>query len=97
MNFPPDVVAAIVRHMNDDHAAESLIICRALGGHTQATAAFMTDVDAEGIEFSTTVDGIATPVRIPFSHPLTERAQVRAEVSRLYHEAQAVLDNEPQP
>lgn len=30
--FGDDVVEQIKRHMNDDHAADCLTICRALGG-----------------------------------------------------------------
>ena len=90
--FSDDVIAAIARHMNDDHAAESVVICRVLGGQPAATAATMTGMDADGIEFDATVDDAVVPVRIPFGHRLTERAEVRVEVTRLYHEAQAVLD-----
>ncbi|WP_117214495.1 biliverdin-producing heme oxygenase [Allorhizocola rhizosphaerae] len=85
--FTADVVAQIMRHMNDDHAADSLLICRVLGGVPDATAARMSGMDAEGIEFVADVSGTTQQIRIPFSQRLTERAQVRAEVTRLYHEA----------
>ncbi|MEO3875619.1 DUF2470 domain-containing protein [Nonomuraea sp. B12E4] len=82
--FTPDVVAAIKRHMNDDHAEDSLIIVRALGGRPAATSAVTSDVDAEAIEF--TVDD-GERVRVPWGERLTERAQVRGAVVRLYREA----------
>ncbi|GAA5085461.1 putative heme iron utilization protein [Thermocatellispora tengchongensis] len=89
--FPPDAVDAIKRHMNDDHADDALLIVRALGGQAEATAARTTGVDAEGIDFAATVGGREVPVRVPWGMTLTERAQVRREVVRLYREACAVL------
>jgi len=86
--FPPDVVAAILRHMNDDHAADSLAIVRAHGGPPDAVAARMTGLDATGGDFAATLPGGGEAVvRIPWSRTLTERAEVRAEVVRLYQEA----------
>lgn len=88
MVFTPDVVTAILRHMNDDHAADSLAIVRAHGGPPDAVAARMTGLDATGGDFTAALPGGAeVPVRIPWSHPLTERAEVRTEVVRLYEEA----------
>ena len=89
--FTPDVVAAILAHMNDDHAADSLLIVRA-NGRPDAVVARMTGLDATGGDFTATLpDGGATAVRVPWSARLTERGQVRAEVVRLYGEARARL------
>jgi heme oxygenase (biliverdin-producing, ferredoxin) len=100
--FTPEVVGAITRHMNEDHAADSLLIVRMIGGLPEATAAVMTGLDATGADFACWVDervagqadghadgqaGQPLVVRIPWSERLTERAQVRAEVVRLYGEA----------
>ncbi|MGW0434764.1 DUF2470 domain-containing protein [Micromonospora sp. NPDC003197] len=93
--FPPEVVAQISRHMNDDHAADSLLICRALGGQPTASAARMSGLDTEGIDFTAVVDGVEVPVRVPFGQPITERPQVRQEVVRMYQQACAVLGVEP--
>jgi heme oxygenase len=87
--FPPEVVAQIMRHMNEDHAADSLRIVRALGGQPGAAAARMTGMDAEGIEFAADVAGGAVPVRIPFSRRLSKRVEVRQEVVRMHREATA--------
>ncbi|MEV4562199.1 DUF2470 domain-containing protein [Nonomuraea sp. NPDC049419] len=82
--FTPDVVEAIKRHMNDDHAEDGLLIVRALGGRPDAGTAVTSDVDAEAITF--TIDG-GERVRVPWGETLTERAQVRKAVVRLYREA----------
>jgi putative heme iron utilization protein len=93
--FPPEVVAQITRHMNDDHAEDNVLIVRGLGGVDAATAARMSGMDADGMEFAAAVDGVEVPVRIPFATRLTERQQVRAEAVRMYREACAALGLEP--
>lgn len=93
--FSPEVVAAIARHMNDDHVEDNVTICRGLGGQPGTTAATMTGMTPDGIEFAATVDGTATPVVIPWSEPITERAQVRMEVVRMHTEAAAALGLPP--
>jgi putative heme iron utilization protein len=93
--FSPEVVAAIRRHMNDDHADDNVTICRGLGGRPGTTAATMTGMGPDGIEFEATVDGAPTSVVIPWAEPITERAQVRSEVVRMHTEAAAALGLPP--
>jgi putative heme iron utilization protein len=95
--FPAEVVAQIARHMNDDHAEDNVLIVRGLGGAMRATAARMSGMDADGMDFEAAIDGIAVPVRIPFPGRLTERRQVRAEAVRMYREACEVLGVQPRP
>jgi putative heme iron utilization protein len=95
--FTSDVVAAVRRHMNDDHVEDSLLICRALGGVPKATAAEMVGMDAEGIDFVATVAGHPTPVRLAWSQRLSDRAQVRPEVIGMYREACEALGVAPRP
>ncbi len=93
--FPPEVVTQIARHMNDDHAADNALIVRALGGMPSATAARVSGLDADAMEFAAVVDDIEVPVRIPFAERLTERRQVRAEAVRMYRDACAALGVDP--
>jgi putative heme iron utilization protein len=93
--FPPDAVAQIAAHMNGDHADDNVLIVRALGGMPDATAARMSGLDADAMEFAAVVDGIEVPVRIPFAERLTERSQVRSEAARMYREACAALGLTP--
>jgi putative heme iron utilization protein len=95
MTFTPEVVAQIARHMNDDHAGDNVLIVRGLGGIAAASAARMSGLDQDGMDFEATVDGIAVPVRIPFSERLTERRQVRGEAVRMYQQACAALGVTP--
>ena len=71
--FPPEVVAQIARHMNDDHADDNVLIVRGLGGAHAATAARMAGMDPDGIDFAAAVNGVEVPIRIPFRERITER------------------------
>jgi putative heme iron utilization protein len=93
--FPPEVVAQIAQHMNDDHADDNVLIVRGLGGARAATAARMADMDADGMDFAAAVNGVEVPIRIPFRERLTERRQVRAEAVRMYQDACAALGVDP--
>ena len=90
-----DVVAGVSAHMNGDHADDCVVIAKALGGRPSTTAARMTGMDEAGIELLATDDEGDHVLRIPFSEPLAERAQVRAEVARMYHESAAALGLPP--
>ncbi|GLU46001.1 DUF2470 domain-containing protein [Nocardiopsis ansamitocini] len=85
--FAPEVVRAVIAHMNDDHPEDTLLIVRALGGLPDATAARMTGLDGTVGVYAGTVDGDETTVQIPWSEPITERAQIRTEVVGLYEQA----------
>ena len=99
--FSADVVAAIARHMNDDHAEDNVTICRGLGGQPGTTAATMTGMTPDGIVFAATVEGAdhgqtdQVDVLVPWAEPITERAQVRAEVVRMHTEASTALGLPP--
>ncbi|MFG1607483.1 DUF2470 domain-containing protein [Actinoplanes sp. NPDC049265] len=93
--FPPEVVEQIAHHMNGDHADDNVLIVRGLGGADNATAARMSGMDADGMDFLAAVGGIEVPIRIPFSARLTERRQVRAEAVRMYQEACSALGIPP--
>jgi heme oxygenase len=89
--FEPKVIAAICHHMNADHAADTLVICQGVGGQRGAEAARMTGFDGDGADFAALVDGVEVPVRIRWAVPLSERAEVRPEIVRLFTESKASL------
>lgn len=87
-----DVVDAVTRHMNGDHAVDNVTICRGVGGRPDTEAAAMTGMDTTAMEFlATTADGDAV-VRVPFSSPLRDRAQIRDEAARMVRESEAMLE-----
>lgn len=98
VTFPPDVVAAVCRHMLEDHADDALLICRTLGSVPDAVVATAVDVDGAGMRFATTgADGSSAEVVVPFAEPVTERPQVRAAVVELYERACAAAGLAPRP
>lgn len=86
----PDVVDAVVAHMNGDHVDDNAVICRGVGGHPEATGARMVGLDREAAEFEAETPGGPVIVRIPFAEPLADRAQIRAEVARMFHDSVAM-------
>jgi putative heme iron utilization protein len=95
VDFPPEAVAGVMRHMNGDHAEDCLIICRGLGAVPAATAARMTGFDADAISFVATVEGVEAPVRVPWAQRVASRPEVRTAVVQLYRDACAALGIEP--
>lgn len=85
--FASDAVAAILAHMNGDHADDNLTIVRAFGA-SAATAARMTGLDGEAGLWEATVDAAPVPVRVPWPQgPIAERPAVRRAVVDVYREA----------
>ncbi|THV42297.1 biliverdin-producing heme oxygenase [Glycomyces buryatensis] len=89
--FSDDVIAAICKHMNTDHASDTLVMCQGAGDRPEATEASMTGLDAHGGDYVVVVDGEAETIRIPWARKLSERAEVRPEVVRIFTESQAQL------
>ncbi len=58
--------------MNDDHADAVVIYAKAFGGVTDASAAEMLSIDAQGMDLTAQVNGETVPVRIQFDHVLTD-------------------------
>lgn len=98
--FEPDVVTAILRHMNGDHTDDNLLIARAFAtaSDLEITKAEMTDLDGYGGVWQITRAGIPEELRIPWpSGEISERAAVRREVVALYDAACEKLGIEPRP
>jgi hypothetical protein len=51
----------------------------------------MTGLDGEGGEYAVVVDGAEETIRIPWSRPISERPEIRAEVVRLFEESRELL------
>jgi len=94
--FAPEVVDAVLAHMNDDHTDDALLIVRAFG-LPEAESATMTGLDGEAGVFTAVLDGVATELRVPWSEPITERPEIRREVVVLYERACEALGLEPRP
>ncbi len=87
--FTPDIVEAVLKHMNTDHGGHSLEIVQTLGHQPDATAVELTALDPTAAVFTATVAGHPVEVRIHWSEPITDRPQFRTEFARMAHEAEA--------
>ncbi|MEW2463189.1 MULTISPECIES: DUF2470 domain-containing protein [Microbacterium] len=99
-DFAPDVIAAVLRHMNGDHTDDNLLIARAFAepADQEPTASVMTGFDGEAGVWEVTRGGSTSTLRVPWpGGPITERPEVRREVVALYDAACARLGVEPRP
>ena len=93
--FSDEAVAAICRHMNDDHTADTLVICRAFGAWESVDAARLESLGPNGLEFTVDSGGAQHTLSLPWLDEVTDRAQVRAEIVARFHEAQVRLGENP--
>lgn len=95
--FSPDIIDAILRHMNGDHTDDNLLIARAFVDPA-AEASTMTGLDGDGGRWDVTVADTTNSATVPWpAGPITERAEVRREIVALYDGACAVLGVQPRP
>src|SRR5690606_40245439 len=88
----PEAIAAIVAHMNGDHADDNVVICWGAGGRADVERAELVDLDERSLTFEIeTTAGATEALTVPFRSPVTERAQVRIAVVELFDESAAQL------
>lgn len=75
--FAPEVIEAICRHMNDDHRADSLDICRSLGGFPDARQARLGSISPSGAVFEVLLDEGVGIAHVPWEVEIRTRADVR--------------------
>lgn len=98
--FAPDVITAVLHHMNDDHEDDSILIARAFSpaASGDVTAAVMTGFDGDGGTWQVWQGADAVELRVPWpSGPIDDRPSVRREIVALYDAACARLGVEPRP
>ena len=69
--------AAILAHMNEDHADAMAALCRAFSRATDAEAVAMTGIDRYGFEMSAATAAGRRPVRLAFPQPVATPDQAR--------------------
>jgi putative heme iron utilization protein len=73
----PDAVAAMIAHMNDDHADSVLGYVHRFAALPAATSARLVGLETTHMLIEATIDGSAESVRIPFDHSLRDAADAR--------------------
>ena len=94
--FAPEVVDAVLRHMNGDHVDDNLLIARAFADPA-AIAASMTGLDEQGGIWRYSAGGAEQDLRLPWSTEIAERSEIRREIVVLYDTACERLGVEPRP
>ncbi len=88
--FSQDIIDAVMKHMNDDHTDDSLVIVRAFA-EPLAEEARMSGLDGEAGFWSVRVGEKTRTVRVAWPEPVTERAQIRRAVVVLHADACTAL------
>jgi len=95
--FSPDVVDAVLHHMNDDHIEDNVLIVKAFSGRDVRDAT-MQDLDENGGVWRYSFEGEEQELHIPWpAGTIAERADIRREVVALYDAACTKLGVEPRP
>lgn len=97
--FDAPIVAAVLHHMNDDHADDNMLIARAFSSDADAiTASVMTGFDGDGGDWQVTRGDAVDTLRVPWpGGPISERPEVRREIVALYDAACERLGVTPRP
>ncbi|BBD57953.1 hypothetical protein NIES2109_07210 [Nostoc sp. HK-01] len=90
--FSPEISSRICTHMNEDHAEAVLLYAKAFASVTEATAAQMLSIDAQGMDLSAQVNGEMTPVRIQFDHVLADAEDAHQTLIAMVRQARVTGD-----
>lgn len=94
--FSPDVIEAVLAHMNSDHNDDNVLISRAFGD-PDATSATMITLDESGGTWLFDTPRRQELLTVPWSTTISERAEIRREIVHLYDVACEKLGIEPRP
>lgn len=97
--FEAPVVAAVLRHMNGDHADDNVLIARAFtDDRGEVTSARMIGFDGDGGVWEVSRATEVFELRVPWpGGPIDDRPAVRREVVAIYDAACARLGIDPRP
>ena len=90
-DFPPDVAAGIVEHMNDDHADAVLAIARAQGGVPDATSARLLGITPRALEIEVSRAGGESHTVVAMEPPVAPLDTVRMRLVQMTREARQAL------
>jgi len=90
-DFSTDISSRICNHMNDDHADAVVLYAKAFGGVTDASAAKMLSIDAQGMDLTAQVNGEAVSVRIQFDHVLADAEDAHQSLIAMVKQARVKI------
>jgi putative heme iron utilization protein len=83
--------AAMIAHMNADHADALVLYCKAFSKATDITSASMTGIDQYGFEMSASTPQGPRPVRLAFARAVGSPEEARAALIAMLAEARGTL------
>ena len=92
--FGEDVVTSICGYMNANQADNNLLIVQVLGRERDATAAKLIGFDEHAAFFGATVLEGELEVRLPWSHELSQRAEIAQQLFAMVDQAMAAFEPE---
>jgi len=90
-DFSAEISSRICKHMNDDHADAVVLYAKAFGGVTDANAAKMLSIDAQGMDLTAQVNGEAVSVRIQFDHVLADAEDAHQSLIAMVKQARVKI------
>jgi putative heme iron utilization protein len=72
-----ETTAAMIAHMNDDHAESVAFYAQHFGGRSDVTAAKLLTIEPDGMDIEVTGDAGSGIVRIPFDHVIVDTDDAR--------------------
>lgn len=85
------LAARILKHMNDDHEQDMVVMCRGLTRATDTRSATMTSIDRLGFEMSAVTSYGPRPIRLGFDAPISTSADAREALVAMVHTARKRL------
>ena len=92
--FGEDVVTSICGYMNANQADNNLLIVQVLGRERDATAAKLIGFDEHAVFFGATIPDGELEVRLPWSHELSQRAEIAQQLFAMVDQAMAAFETE---
>lgn len=89
--FSPEVVSAVLQHMNTDHSEDSLLIARAFG-RSDAQSAIMIGFDENEARWHVYTNSADQPLQMTLpwpAGPISVRPEIRREIVALHEAALA--------
>ena len=92
MSFDSEIISGVCAYMNANQSTNNLVMVQWLGDLREATAATMVGFDEVGVDFSAMVGDEETLVRLPWTHEISTRDQVREQLFTLLDRALEVYE-----
>lgn len=85
----PEISKRICHHMNDDHQDAVLLYAKVYGNSPAAEAAEMLEIDPQGMNLKTIINGESSTIRISFDHELVDSEDAHQTLIQMVRSARS--------